>query len=233
LRPTNWFTLGASINGTWSVQNYGYTGSGSRAANAIYGAAQGMLPYAVPYDNQGNYIYLPGGDINIVNPILEHEYVINERTALRALGSFYAELKLFDGLKYRMNYGPDFRNFRNGQFQDARSILRGGGASTSTNYARLNKTQNIAWTWDNLLYYNKTFAEKHNLDITLLHSMTSNRSESSDMTAIDLPYNSQLWYNLSSTARGELQGWGSGYSKNTLMSYMARVNYTFADKYIL
>jgi hypothetical protein len=53
------------------------------------------------------------------------------------------------------------------------------------------------------------------------------------MTAIDLPYNSQLWYNLSSTARGELQGWGSGYSKNTLMSYMARVNYTFADKYIL
>src|SRR5690606_38522199 len=28
LRPTNWFTLGASINGTWSVQNYGYTGSG-------------------------------------------------------------------------------------------------------------------------------------------------------------------------------------------------------------
>src|SRR5690606_1576258 len=126
-----------------------------------------------------------------------------------------------------------FRNFRNGQFQDARSILRGGGASTSTNYARLNKTQNIAWTWDNLLYYNKTFAEKHNLDITLLHSMTSNRSESSDMTAIDLSYNSQLWYNLSSTARGELQGWGSGYSKNTLMSYMARVNYTFADKYIL
>jgi len=233
LRPTDWFTLGASINGTWSVQNYGYTGSGSRAANAIYAAAQGMLPYAVPYDSEGNFIYMPGGDTNIVNPILEDQYVINERTALRALGSFYAEIKIMDGLKFRTNYGPDFRNYRNGQFQDARSILRGGGADGSTNYARLGQNQNFSWTWDNLIYYNKTIAEKHAIDITLLQSTSSNRSESSDMTAIDLPYNSQLWYNLASTKEGALQGWGSGYSKYTLMSYMARVNYTFNDKYIL
>jgi len=233
LRPTNWFTLGASINGTWSVQNYGYTGSGSRAANAIYGAAKGMLPYAVPYDNEGNFIYMPGGDTNIVNPILEDQYVINERTALRALGSFYAEIQIIDGLKFRTNYGPDFRNYRNGQFQDARSILRGGGADDSQNQASLSKSQNFAWTWDNLIYYNKTFAEKHNIDITLLQSTSANRTESSDMTAEDLPYNSQLWYNLQSTQKGALKSWGSGYSKTTLMSYMARVNYTFNDKYIL
>lgn len=233
LKPNDWFTLGGSLTTAWSIQNYGYTGSGSRDATSIYGAARGMLPFAVPYDDNGEYIFQPGGDINIVNPILEHEYVINERTALRAFGSIFAQVKILEGLQYRVNFGPDFRNFRNGQFQDERSILRGGGVASSTNYARLGQEQNFAWTWDNLVYYDKVFAEKHALSVTLLHSMSSNRTENSDMTAIDLPYNSQKWYNLGSTSRGELQGWGSGYRKNTIMSYMARVNYIYNNKYML
>ena len=232
-KPTDWFTLGASINGTWSVQNYGYTGSGSRGANGIYAAARGMLPFAQPYDAEGNYIFQPGGDIGILNPILEDQYVISERTSLRALGSFYAEIQPIKGLRYRVNFGPDFRNFRSGQFQDANSINRGGGAASSTNYARLQQTQNFSYTLDNLIFYDKQIGDKHKINVTLLQSSQLNRNENSDMTATNLPYDSQLWYNLSSTAKGALDGWGSGYSKNTLASFMGRVNYSFMDKYLL
>lgn len=233
LNLNTWLRVGGSINATWSKQNFGYAGTGSRAANGIYAAAQGMLPFASPYDENGEYIYLPGGDINILNPILEHDYVIHERTNLRAIGSFYTEIQFMEGLRYRLNFGPDIQNFRNGRFHDERSILRGGGAPGATNYAQLEQEQRFAWTLDNLLYYDKVFADKHAVQLTLLQSSTSNRVESSGMSAIDLPYNSQLWYNLASTSRGALQGWGSGYTKNTLLSYMVRGSYTFADKYLL
>lgn len=233
LRPNDWFTLGGTLTGTWSVQNYGYTGTGSRGANGIYEAAKGMLPFAVPYDANGEFIYNPGADINIVNPILEDQYVTTERTALRALGSFYSEIKFLKDFKYRVNFGPDFRNFRNGQFQDQRSVLRGGGAPTSKNYASFAQNQAFAYTLDNLLYYDKTLANKHKIGVTLLQSITASRNESSDMSAINLPYNSQKWYNLASTSEGKLQDWGSGYSKYTLASYLGRVNYSFADKYLI
>lgn len=232
IRAVDWLTFGASMATTYSIQNYGYAGSGSRAARTIYEAAKGMLPFAVPYDTAGNYIYYPGGDINIVNPIREDEYVINERSTLRILGSFFAEAKLAEGLRFRTNFGPDLRNYKNGEFQFRESILRGGGAPSSTNYARYRQDQQVSWTWENLLFYDKTFGD-HKLGLTLLQSSSLWRQEGSDMTATSLPYNSQLWYNLRSTTKGALDGWGSSYSKRTLMSYMGRVNYSFRDKYLL
>jgi len=232
-KPTTWLTMGGSLNGTWGVQNYGYTGSGSRSANGIVAAARGMLPFAQPYDANGNYIFLPGNDIGILNPIKEDEYVINERTNLRVLGSFYAQIEPIKGLKYRVNFGPDFRNSRGGQFQDKNSILRGGGGSGATNYARLQQAQNFSYTLDNLIFYDKAIGTKHKISATLLQSSQFNREENSDMTATNLPYTSQLWYNLGTTSNGALAGWGSGYSKSTISSFMARVNYTFNDKYLL
>lgn len=232
MKPATWFSLGASINATFGKQNYGYQGSGSRGANGIYQAARGMLPFAQPYDENGEFIYLPGNDINIVNPIREDQYVINERTTWRFLGSFYSELNFGKGFKYRMNFGPDFRNYRMGNFQDKNSTLRGGGAATSTHYARFQQEQRVAWTLDNLLYYDKTF-DKHALNVTLLQSTTYDRQENSDMTAQNLPYTSQLWYNLQSNSDGKLQGYSTGFSKRALLSYMARVNYSLADKYLL
>jgi TonB-linked SusC/RagA family outer membrane protein len=232
-KPVPWFSMGGSINGTWSVQNYGYTGSGSRSANGIVAAARGMLPFAQPYDANGTYIFQPGGDIGILNPIKEAEYVISERTALRALGSFYAQVEPVKGLRYRVNFGPDFRNYRGGQFQDKNSILRGGGVASATNYARLQQNQTFSYTLDNLIYYDKNIGKKHQINITLLQSSQFNRNENSDMTATNLPYNSQLWYNLASTSRGALDAWGSGYSKTTISSFMARANYTYNDKYLL
>jgi TonB-linked SusC/RagA family outer membrane protein len=159
--------------------------------------------------------------------------VINERNTLRLLGSFFAEANLLKGLRFRMNFGPDFRSYNNGQFQYKESALRGGGAPTSTNFASYNTAQQIAWTLENILFYDRTFSNDHRVGLTLLQSSSMMQEENSNMTATNLPYNSQLWYNLGSTSRGALDRWGSGYSRMNLLSYMARVNYSFKDKYLL
>ncbi|WPR73835.1 TonB-dependent receptor [Algoriphagus sp. NG3] len=233
IQAVDWLTLGGSLNVSYSVQNYGYSAGGSRGSRTLYEASLGQLPFAVPYDEAGNYIFNPGGNPNIINPIRDADYVINERTTLRAFGSLFAEARLAKGLRFRTIFGPDIRNYRSGQFQAAESSLRGGGSSSSTNYARLGQSQNLAWTWENLLFYDFNVGTDHQFGLTFLQSSSMQRSESSDMTASDLPYDSQLWYNLGSTNRGALDGWGSGFSKRSLLSYMARLNYSFKNKYLL
>lgn len=230
---TDWLTVGSNITGTYSIQNYGYSAGGSRGSRTLYEAANGQLPFAVPFDPDGNYIYLPGEDVGIVNPIRDGDLVINERTVSRMMGSFFAEIKLAPGLRYKAIFGPDIRNYENGEFESEESSLRGGGAPTSTNRARYRQENQFSWTLENLLFYDKSFDLNHKIGITLLQSSSKWQRKNSDMTATNLPYNSQLWYNLGSTAQGALDGWGSGFSERMLLSYMARLNYSFREKYLL
>src|SRR5690606_41193468 len=141
------------------------------------------------------------------------------------------EVNLLEGLKYRVNFGPDFYQWRNGRWMDEHAAERGAGEPGSTNYAQLNNTMRFSWTLDNLLYFDRVFADKHNVGITLLQSATGNRTETSTMTATDLPWNSQRWYQLNSVS--ELDGFGSHLTESQLLSYMARVNYGYDSRYLL
>jgi len=228
--PTKWFNMGGSINTTFAKQNFGFATGNATGPGALFYAAQGMLPYAVPFDDNGNRINLPGGDINIQNPVGEDLYNINLRKTTRALGSFYAEFNILKGLKYRINFGPDFVNNANGRFQDQNSINRGSGQNGSTNFAQFEQRNRLSWTLDHLVYYNKSIG-KHDIGLTFLQSSNSFREESSTMTGTKLPYNSQLWYQLNSVSA--LDAFGTNLYTTSLNSYMTRVNYTFNGKYIL
>jgi TonB-linked SusC/RagA family outer membrane protein len=228
--PTKWFSMGGSINTTFAKQNFGFATGNATGPGALFYAAQGMLPYAVPFDDNGNRINLPGGDVNIQNPIGEDRYNINLRKTTRALGSLYAEFNILKGLKYRINFGPDFVNNYNGRFQDQNSINRGAGQPGSTNFAQLEQRNRLSWTLDHLVYYNKSVG-KHDIGLTFLQSSNSFREESSSMTGTKLPYNQQLWYQLNSVSA--LDAFGTGLYTTSLNSYMARLNYTFNGKYIL
>lgn len=229
ITPVKWFKMGAVLNTTYGDQNYGYATTNATGPGNLYFAAQGMLPFAVPFDDQGNRINLPGADINIVNPILEANYNTNERLVLRNFGNIYAEVDLIEGLKYRVNFGPDYYNNRNGRFMDVNSINRGGGEPGSTNYAQLNQTMRFSWTLDNLIYYNRMF-NQHNIGLTLLQSATAFKEETSSMTATNLPWASQKWYQLNSVDK--LDGFSSGLVETQLASYMVRGNYDYDGRYL-
>jgi TonB-linked SusC/RagA family outer membrane protein len=218
-------TLGASTNASLSIQNYGPD---------IYGRAAGQLPYAVPYTPDGTFITNPGGDPLIYNPLREQDNAFNERRVTRFFGSLYAEVKLpLKGLRYRLNVGPDFRNNRTGIFQSARAIARDAGGPSSVSFAQYDQGQNFTYVVENLLFYDRQFGEKHSLGLTALQSVQKDRGESSSISALDLPYDSQKWYNLGSTYRAAANGFGTGFSARSLMSWMGRINYGYLDRYLL
>jgi TonB-linked SusC/RagA family outer membrane protein len=170
----------------------------------------------------------------IKNVVDEWNYSKDQRTTLRAFGSLYTQVNVgniipfLQGLKYRLNFGPDISYYRNGVYVDANSVQNGG----STNYAALYKNTNFSYTLDNLLYYDKIIGN-HTLGVTLLMSQTAFDKETSSVIGNGVPLQSQLWNALTSgTVTGQLST-ASDLVQQQLMSYMARLNYSFKDRYVL
>lgn len=238
MNPTKWFSMGLNINGTFSNQQYGSSAQAvggmvkDRPSN-LYAASTSLYPYAIPYDDDGNRIEYPGGDDNVKNVVNEWNYVENERRLFRAIGSVYAQLDFgqiftpLKGFKYRFNFGPDFRYYRNGSFADAESVSREG-----TNRASLTNQSDFSWTMDNLIYYDKQIG-KHSLGLTLLQSATKYHYEESSLAAIDIPLSSAKWNALTMKNIATLSEWNSGLTEKQLLSYMFRLNYDYNSKYLL
>ncbi|WP_416843252.1 SusC/RagA family TonB-linked outer membrane protein [Flavobacterium sp. LB3P122] len=233
--PTKWFSMGASLNTSYGLNEYGQSNVGRSAvasSGGIYQTARANLPYTLPYDSNGVRIDNPGGDSTIRTVVDEDKYSQDQRVTLRAFGSFYAQLDfgtfspVLDGLKYRVNFGPDITSYRNGVFLDGKSSIRSG-----TSFAALAKNQTISYTLDHLLFYNKTLGN-HNFGLTLLQSQTEYSNEESAMSANDIKNVKNKW-NALTPSNVVLNSYSSNITETGLLSYMGRVNYGYADKYLL
>jgi TonB-linked SusC/RagA family outer membrane protein len=230
LNPKEWITFGAGVNGSWQYQDYGQsqTGGSSNVTGDLIAAAARIEPYSLPYDADGNRIVHPGGKARVWNVIDEWKYSTNQRETLRLLGSLFAEVKLPLGLRYRVNFGPDFRFYRNGYYNDSKSIVRELSASN----ASISNTKDFSYTIDNLLYYDNKFGA-HTIGATLLQTASKWTSESSSISGQGVEIPTQMWYSFGSLTSAQLTGWSSGLTERQLESYMARVNYNYSNKYLL
>ncbi|HRZ97212.1 MAG TPA: SusC/RagA family TonB-linked outer membrane protein [Paludibacter sp.] len=232
LNPVKWFEMGANINSAYSIQQFGQSTTGGQVSGpgSIYAAANGIFPYAVPYDVDGNRIIYPGGDDMVKTAIDEWKYSQDQRTSFRTLGSFYAQLNILPGLRYRVNFGPDFRYFDNGIFIDAQSVLRNG----SPNYASIKNQKDFSWTLDNLLYYDKKIG-KNTFGATLLQSASAWDLTSTYLQAVSIPMASQKWnaFNTANIPTTNIKAYTTDLTQRKLLSYMGRLNYSFDDKYML
>ncbi len=236
-----WFKAGGSFNASYSEQKYGFSRLGQSSNSGptdIYGAAKSILRYALPYDGLGRIIDYPGGPTANTYTIMdEWNKSTDNRQTFRALGSFYGQIdfgKIWEplqGLQYKIQYGPDFQFYRRGYFIDKSSAARGGG----NNLANRSDRRTFAWTLDNMILFNKEFGE-HNLGFTFLQSASKRNVEESGMGSERIPLPSFLWNNMGSvdiSNKDNKASMSTGLIENTLASYMARVNYSFRDRYLL
>ena len=227
-----YFTMGMTMNASYGTQEYGYSFTKSTTgAGDYYNALRGMLPWSVPYDADGNYIEYPTGDVNIQNPIDELKYTKNQRKNFRINGSVYGQLDFgkiwqpLEGLTYRIQFGPELQYYRAGTANAAEGINGAG-----RNQVVYNPYQRVAWTLDNIINYNKTIADIHTIGITLLQSASDYHFESGNIRA-NVATAEELWYNTKSN--NDPTDYSTGLTESSMASYMARINYSLMDRYLL
>ncbi len=193
-----------------------------------YGFTLQQNPLGKSLDSLGNIIFAPTNDALLTNPLAEivPGAQIDEQRRYRILNSLFAELKIMEGLTYRVNFGPDFTIQRAGRFTgSATNALKGGAPTASTNnFFAFN------WVLENIVNYNKAFG-KHNLGLTALHSIQKDNFESSSISVQGVPAEPQAFYNLGNAS--SVLGVGSGLVQRTINSFMGRVNYDYDGKYLL
>lgn len=215
--------FGASFNGSIAEQNYG-------GGTDLYARAISQLPIAVPYDDQGSLILQPGGDALIFNPVLDVTNAIDDRSIQRVFGSFYGEITIAKGLRYRMNFGPDFRNNRRGRYFSGLTTERNNGSSQ----AFYDTDQRFNYVLENLVFYDKEFAGGTQiLGVTLLQSIQDERFESSNLQVSQIPIGDTEFYNIGTSIADSPDAYGTNLTQRKLMSWMGRVNYTINNKYLL
>ncbi|WP_158861490.1 SusC/RagA family TonB-linked outer membrane protein [Lunatibacter salilacus] len=232
INPTNWLTIGTSVLGSFSTQNFGFMGpnTSNTGAKDLFSRANNQFPYALPRDENGSFIANPGGNLNLWNPLMDIENALNERRSSSLMSNMFAEVAFTPWLKYRLNFGGQIRNFRNGSWT-------GPGSSNHLNLrpntAGMSRDENFSWVNENLIFIDKTIAEKHVIGVTLLYSTQYSRREGMNIGVSNTIVPASRWYDLNSNANGRPDSYGTSFTENTLSSYMARINYSFNDKYLL
>jgi TonB-dependent starch-binding outer membrane protein SusC len=191
-----------------------------------------LSPLYNAYNADGSVYGLPAtGSIDAVtrNPLLlrNADSWQQQRRRLRTFNALYGEVKILEGLKYRINIGLDFFNDNYGHYYASETPFQNGAANT----AQVNNGNSASYTVENLILYEKIFAAKHKVNFTGLFSGQDVESYTSQMSVQDLPANYTLYYNpgLANTVNS-LNG---NYQRSGLISYMGRLNYGYEDKYLL
>jgi len=214
------FKIGTSFLTSSVTQNWG---SSSALDEAVTNN-----PLGVPYNEDGSLKFLPTNDGLRTNPLSElvDGAYLDERRFIRIFAPIYIEANIAEGLKFTTNAGPDIRFKREGNFRASQTNAnRGGPASAS-----LENEIDMGYTVENILNFNKAFGQKHSFQATLLQSIQGLRSERHLSAVSNLPYESQLFYDLGSAeVRNNIQ---SNLEEWTLSSYMGRVNYELSGKYL-
>ena len=246
--PGQGYTRGsgfASVDHTSDRFHIGLSANASRIntdqgeGGGAYGYALAMTPLGRPTnfmnpDSAGLLDPRPDDDPLNINPVLEAQSVVRQQVVNRIFGSAFAEYQIADGLTYRMNFGPDISQLDNGCFNGpwTHGTCANLGANSSNQgqppQAGEFTQQDFAYTLDNLVHFNRAFGSAQRLDLTGLYSLQHDHFTKDSLYATQLPYTTQLWYDLGSGTAGNET---SRISEWMLESYMGRANYTLLDRY--
>lgn len=215
--------------------NLAYTENQYASDDAVKDAYR-QVPFARPYDADGNYNVKPGNYeafgtkanqfTDSVNPLIYLRDDSKESNTFRVLGNIYVQLKPVNWLSFKTTFSPNYVNSRTGEYTSS------SGSRTET--ASHEEYTRKDWTWDNQIDFNKTFGD-HSLSAMGLFSMSSfdrmysqiGRTSTDDASIMT----GTKWYNLYTGTINE-KGTGTAYWEETMLSYALRLNYSYKGKYM-
>ncbi|WPU94559.1 TonB-dependent receptor [Mucilaginibacter sabulilitoris] len=240
LRSNTSFNITKSIrvgeNLAYSISRTPQIADGTTHAQISANNADGVITMAlreqpiVPvYDIKGNYAGSYGsglGDAN--NPVaIQQRTRVNGSTDYRLFGNMFAEADIIKGLTLRTSFGGDITNgsahaFSYPTYENVENSLTNSYSEDSYN--------NYSFTWTNTLTYQRLFG-KHDLKVVAGTEAAEGHNSSVGGSRQGYFNFDPNYVNLSTGSASGLGNY-SDRSSTSLFSEFARLDYTYADKYL-
>jgi TonB-linked SusC/RagA family outer membrane protein len=221
--------VGLSIAPTGGVQNRNGFESGQRDILTRTLWLSPIVPITDANGNRTVFITSPGA-IGAGNPLNTLEFAGTKAKYFRGLANAFAEYKIIDGLKAKYSFNYDYTN--NSSFSFSPSFVIGETSNPNPNPSipSSSTAQNTTSNWlsEITLSYDKSFGTDHKISAVAGYTAQQERYDGYSFGATNYPDNLIQTINASTL----LNGAGAGIEKWALISYLARVNYTFKDKYL-
>lgn len=215
---TSWLKVGVKTN--YSIRDY--SGSTPSMEKAVQ-----FSPYASLYDEEGRYLQFPQTTTSFQSPFWSIRTDDTEKyNILGAILNGKITVPWVKGLTYEMVYSNTLRWSQKNYFYDEYTTE---GQGKNGKGERKNEN-NYSMLLDNMIKYNNTFNQKHNVDVTLLYSRE--RRTWDDMTSYAENFDNTVLGD-NKLEDGKKQTVNTGAGESGAIAWMARGTYTFDGRYSL
>ena len=202
----------------------------SNGGNPLFKSSITASPLSTPYNADGTYAYdqITSFTPNLARVIEEQQY--NKSNTNDLFTNAYVDVSLIKGLSFRSNFGIRYVN-GNPRIYLPQYFL---GANDQRSISSLQDTRNesVSYVWSNFLNYTKDLGDNSSFSATLGQEAQQSTFNGTQVTAFDVPLDPNLQY--ITAARNSVPSIGRLLpSDNSLLSFFARANYTYKDRYLL
>lgn len=239
---SNYNKYNARVNGTYkkgilsASENLSVSYSKKKPTYTVRDINMPTIPVT---DDQGRYISTPASlgysttNVDITNPLAKLYVQDNYTSKTDITGNISMGLDLLKGLKYKLNFSGSYLNVHGYTHTPTYASYWDADGNPESKFAQIftslseSRSESFTYTIDNLLTYNAKI-KGHSIDALLGQSwMRENtRLMSIDSGTNDLGSSSITTYNGAGTV-------GSNEYKSALLSFFARVNYDYENRYLL
>ena len=194
-------------------------------------------PTIEPYRGDGSFAGVQG----VGNPLAGIEYNNSFNNGIRAVGNMFLEATFLKNFVAKTSFGIDAGYNKAENFSPAYTVLYYDGTESMQKHPKSSlfkeSRENVTWLWENTLNYSNTF-EKHAINAVAGYTMQNSTSEYFNTSGEDLIRDANdFWYlqynNITGPGiNGSLNNGVDAGQYYSMISYLARANYTYNEKYI-
>ena len=226
----DWFKIGFSTNTSYSRNHGNQIG--------LYGILQ-LTPILSAVDAEGNNLVRASMPLdNVWIPTRKNieeasDRWVNEGFGFGSYNTGYVELRApwVEGLSFKQTVGLNYRSNKSGWFT-GKGVNDFNVANPNSAGISQNETKN--WSSESLLTFDRTFG-KHHINAVAMFSAEQTTYIQNGLSARNIFSEQFLYYNLGQALAEDItvSPNSSNYWQAGLISYMGRVMYSYADRYMI
>ncbi|PSL43120.1 TonB-linked SusC/RagA family outer membrane protein [Chitinophaga niastensis] len=217
------FKVGFNVAPSYTTRKGSANGEGR---GEVFGIASPIEPVYNPDGTYNAFIQSPG-TFGLPNPVMSLNETVNRSKSSRILFNVYGEYEILKNLKFKSTFNTDYQEGSSEYFRPS-TLGNTNAAPPSIPSGSYGNGNYLNWLNENTLTYQHTTTSGHAFTGLLGYTIQSQKEQYAGFNGANYPDDDIKTLNAAATITG-----GTDKTEWALLSYLARVNYAYKDKYLV